>query len=191
MAERLFGCYPLLRVDLEHLPEQVHGELVDLLILGRVQVEGAASVLIEYFVVGLPLEEALAEEEEVEDESETEDIADGRVLGLHVLDIDDLGCHVARGAAPHEQVLLRICELSQPVVRNHALVTLAAPQQDVLRLEVAVHDVLAVHLLQPLQNAVDHELYLRGFELFLGLDSGGVTLILSKSCPPYSSSKMM
>lgn len=170
MAQGLLSCYSLFWVDLQHLPQQVHGELVNFLILRRVEVEGAASVFIEYLIVGLPLEEALPEEQQVEDEAETEDIADGRILGLHILDIDDLRGDVARRAAPHKQVLLLIGELSQSVIGNHALVAITAPEQNILRLEVAMHDVLAVHLPQPLQNTVDHQLDLRGLELFLGLD---------------------
>lgn len=152
----MLSCYSLFWVDLQHLPKQVHGQLVNFLILRRAEVEGAASVFIEYLVVGLPLEEALPEEQQVEDEAETEDIADGRILGLHILDIDDLRGDVARRAAPHKQVLLLIGELSQSVIGNHALVAITAPEQNILRLEVAMHDVLAVHLPQPLQNTVDH-----------------------------------
>lgn len=86
----------------------------------------------------------------MEDEAKTEDIANGRILGLHILDIDDLRRDIPRRAAPHEQVLLRIRELGQPVIGNHALVTITAPEQNILRLEVAMHDVLAVHFPQPL-----------------------------------------
>lgn len=44
----------------------------------------------------------------MEDESETEDVTDGLILGLHVLDIDDFRCNVAWRAAPYEQVLRAI-----------------------------------------------------------------------------------
>lgn len=127
----------------------------------------------------------------MEDEAKTEDIANRCILSLHILDIDDLRRDVPRRAAPHKQVLLRIRELGQSVVGNYTLVAITTPEQNILRLEIAMHDVLAVHFLQPLQNTVDHQLYLLGLELFLGLDREGVTLILSKSCPPSSSSKMM
>lgn len=127
----------------------------------------------------------------MEDEAETEDIANRRVLGLHILDIDDLRRNVTRRSASHEQVLLRIRELSQSVIGNHALITINTPEQNILRLEVAMHDVLGVHFLESLQNAKDHQLDLGWFELFLGLDREVCTLIFSKSCPPSSSSKMM
>ena len=106
----------------------------------------------------------------MEDEPQAEHIANGLVLGLHVLDVDDLRSHVARSAAPHEEVLRDIGELSQPEVGNHALEAALTLEQDVLRLKVAVHDLLGVHFLQAAEDGVDGGLDLQGLEAVLGLD---------------------
>lgn len=60
--------------------------------------------------------------EDVEDESQTEDITNRLILRLHVLQVDDLRGHVAWSAASHEEILLRVGKLSKPEVSNHAVI---------------------------------------------------------------------
>lgn len=60
--------------------------------------------------------------EDVEDESQTEDIANWLILRLHVLQVDDLWGHVAWSTASHEEILLRVSKLSKPEVSNHAVI---------------------------------------------------------------------
>ena len=112
MAERLVSSDAFLRVGLQHLFEQVHDDGVDLLVLLAFEVEAAGPVLFEHFVVGLALENAFAEQKNMEDKSQAEHIADRRVFLLHVADIDDFWCHVAGGAAPHKKILVEVGELS-------------------------------------------------------------------------------
>ena len=54
----------------------------------------------------------------MKDNADTKDIADGRVFLTHVPDIDDLGCHIARRPAAHEQILATGRELRQPEISN-------------------------------------------------------------------------
>ncbi len=128
VAQSLLCCDPLLRVNFQHLSEQIHDQLVSLFVLLSSEVEAARPVLIENLVVGFSFEETPAEDEDVENEAETEDIANRRILGLHILNVYHLWCHVARRSASHEEILLRICKLSEAVVGNHAVVTVSTPQ---------------------------------------------------------------
>lgn len=128
VAQSLFSRYSLLRVNLQHFSEQIHDQLVSLYVFLRGEVEAARPVLIENLVVGFSFEEALAEDEEVEDEAQTENIANRRVLRLHILYVYHLRCHVARSPASHEEVLLGISKLSEAVVRNNTVVTVSTPQ---------------------------------------------------------------
>lgn len=106
----------------------------------------------------------------MKDEPQAEHIANGFILGLHILDIDDLWRHVAGSAASHEEVLRDIGELCQSEVSNHALETALIPEEDVLRFEVAVHDLLGVHFLEPAEDGVNGSLDLHWFEPVLSLD---------------------
>ena len=71
----------------------------------------AGSVLGENFVVGSSGESADSEEKNVEDEPQTENIANGVVFGFHVFDVDDFRSHVAWSSTPNEEVLFGIREL--------------------------------------------------------------------------------
>lgn len=106
----------------------------------------------------------------MEDEPQAEHIAYGLVLGLHILDVDDLGSHVARSSASHEEILRNIRELRQSEVSNHALETSLISEQDVLWFEVAMHDLLGVHFLQPAEDGVNGGLDLQRLEPILSLD---------------------
>ena len=65
----------------------------------------SCSILAEHFFVSVAGKGALADQKEVEDEPQTEDITDWFVFSRHVLDVDDLWSNVARSTAAHEQVL--------------------------------------------------------------------------------------
>lgn len=84
----------------------------------------------------------------MEDESQTEHIADGLILGAHVFDIDHLGRHVAWSSTAHEEILLLIGELSQSKISNHAIPAAFLPEDQVLRFEISVHDLLRMHFLE-------------------------------------------
>lgn len=106
----------------------------------------------------------------MEDKPQAEHIANGFILGLHILDIDDLRSHVARSSASHEEILRNIRELRQSEVSNHALETSLISEQDVFWFEIAMHDLLGVHFLQPTKYGVNGSLDLHRFEPILRLD---------------------
>lgn len=54
----------------------------------------------------------------MKDNADAKDIADRGVFLAHVPDIDDLGRHIARRPAAHEQILATGRELSQPEISN-------------------------------------------------------------------------
>jgi hypothetical protein len=108
MLQGLYSCYSFLRIFLEHFLQEIQSVLLNTLVLIPLECDVARSVLGENLIVGFAGEGADAEQQDVEDESEAEDIADGLVLGVHVLDVDDLRRHVAWRPAPHEEVLLLV-----------------------------------------------------------------------------------
>jgi hypothetical protein len=81
----------------------------------------------------------------VEDESEAEHVADGIVLGAHIFDVDHLRGHVPGGAAANEQIVWLVCELREAEIGDDAVEAALGPEDEVLGLEVAVHDAFAVH----------------------------------------------
>jgi len=139
-----------------------------LVILSKIDVTG--SVLAQDLVVGGSGEGGSAEKEQMENQTQTEEIADGLILGFHVLDVDDFGGHVAGGAAPDEEILADVGELCQTEIGDHAVEVSLLPEEQILRFEVSMHDVFRVHFPQAQKNASDDELGLVGFEFVLGLD---------------------
>jgi len=57
----------------------------------------------------------------MENQPQTEDVANGTVLLFHIFYIYDLGSDIARCATPHEQVLLGLGELGKTEIRDNAL----------------------------------------------------------------------
>lgn len=121
------------------------------MVLFRFEVDTARSVLGEHFVVALAWKRRLAQDQDVEDYSEAEDVADRVALRLEVFEVDDFWSHVTRSAAPHEQVLGFVGPSRQSEIRDDAVVVALLPQQDVFGLEVAMHHALLMHVLQPHQ----------------------------------------
>ena len=169
MVESLNCSDAVVRVFLEHLPEEVQCFRVHRFVLLALKQDITGSVLRKHFVVSLPRERADSKQQYMEDEPQAEDIANGLILGLHILDVDDLRSHVARRAASDKQILLRVCELGQSEIRNRTLETTLGPEENVLRLQVPMHDLLAVHFLETLQDGEDGSLHLRRPELVLRL----------------------
>jgi hypothetical protein len=83
----------------------------------------------------------------VEDGAEGEDVA----LGLDVLPLrqrGDFGRDVAGSAAAVEDVVFAVGVGREAEVSDDGAESALAPQHDVLRLDVAVHDAVVVHLLE-------------------------------------------
>jgi hypothetical protein len=118
-----------------------------LVILKRIEIELAILVLLEHFVESLAGEGRLAQSEDVEDDADAEQVAGDGVGSFAVLEVGDLGSHVAGSPAAQEHQFPR-CPLGQSEVRNHALAAGLAVEY-VFRFQVAVHQALLVHGLQP------------------------------------------
>lgn len=98
----------------------------------------------------------LAEDDVVEDAAHAEDVADGVRLRRHVLDVDDLGRHVAWGAAADEEVVGVVGHRGQPEVDDDGLLA----EDDVVGLEVPMDHVLPSHFCQSAEDALHDELAL-------------------------------
>jgi hypothetical protein len=108
------------------------------------EVDVAVSVLGQHLVVFFAREGRLPKRNEVEDDSDAENIADGAVLGLEIFEVDHFRGHITRRAAPDEHVVF-LAVLSKPEVSNNTIKISVLSQQNILRLEIAMHDALAVH----------------------------------------------
>ena len=140
------------------------------MVVEGLKVNFATFILFQYFVVSLAGEGRLAQDHHMEDNAEAEKVAHAGVRGLVVLQVDDLGSHVARSAAPHEHQLAAAAGFGESEVGDHALEAALGAEEHVLGLEVAVHDVGLVHGLQPREDALhDGAGLLRG-ELVLALE---------------------
>ena len=107
----------------------------------------------------------------MENEAQAEHVTDGVILGLHVLDVDDLRSDVPRCTTPHKEVFVGIAEFSQAEVGNDALSpAIVGSEDEVFWLEVTMHGLLGVHFLQALKDGVDGESGFVGLEFVLGLD---------------------
>jgi hypothetical protein len=106
--------------------------------------------------------------------SHTEDIHCSLVDRLLLIIGDDFGGHKAGCSTFGEDDGLLMLIGSQSIVHNfESLVAVALIQtvlvlkEDVLRLDVAVHDVLGLHVLNPLEDLLDDAVDLLRFELFV------------------------
>ena len=182
VLQSLLGGHSLKGTLFQHPLQQVHSVLSDLVLVVLGEVDVAGSVLAQDLVVGGPGEGRSAEQKQMENQTQTEQIADRLILGLHVLDVDHFGGHVAGGTAPDEQILADGGELGQTEVGDDAVEVSLLPEEQVFGFQVSMHDVFRVHFPQAEKDASDDELGLVGFEFVLSLPfSIKITLILSYS----------
>lgn len=170
MVEGLDCSDAVMRVFLEHLSKQVQSLRIHRSVLISLKQDITGPILRQHLVVSLPRERTDPKQQYMEYEPQAENIANRFILSLHIFDVDDLRSHVARCSASHKEILLRVRKLRKPEIRNRALETPLSPEEDVLRLQVAMHDLLAVHFLESLQDSKDSRLDLHGPELVLRLD---------------------
>lgn len=124
----------------------------------------------EHLVVFLAWEGGFADGQQVEDDSNAEEIADWVVLCLQILEIDHLRGHIAWSSAPDEEIRVVGAVFSQPEVSNNTIIIVVLPQQYILRLEIPMHDLIVMHNLQSFQNALHDHLDLHRGELMPILD---------------------
>jgi len=120
MGECFSSSDSFLRVLFQHFYQEFVSIGVNLFILFTFKGNVACPVLGKNFVVGFSWEGANSEEKNVEDQSQTENIADGVILCLHIFDVDDFRSNVAGCAASDEEIFLCICELGKSKVSNDA-----------------------------------------------------------------------
>lgn len=106
----------------------------------------------------------------MEDYSDAEHVADWLEFGRHVSDVDYFRRHVAGSSTPDVQILGLVSPDREPEVCYNAVTVAVASEQDVLWLEVPVHDAFGVHVLQPLEKPPHEPYYLRALKLMLDFD---------------------
>lgn len=124
----------------------------------------------EHLIVLLAWEGGFADGQQVEDDSNAEEIADWVVLGLQIFEIDHFWSHIAWGSTSDEEIRVVCAVFSQPEVSNNAVIIVVLPEQYILRLEIPMHDLIVMHDLQSLQNTLHDHLDLHRCEFMPVLD---------------------
>jgi len=88
----------------------------------------------------------------MEYQAQAEHIANGIILSLHIFDVDYFRSHIARGTAPNEKILISVCELGQTEISYDAFSASRISEDQILRFEISVHYLFAVHFLESTQN---------------------------------------
>jgi hypothetical protein len=117
----------------------------------------------------------------MEYETQTKDIADGSISLFHIFDVDYLRGYKTWGTTSHEQILLSSHKLGQSKISDHALKAVFLADENVLGLEVSVHDPLAMHLSCATEQTEQDLTGLVMSEDIFFLSSWVITLILSSS----------
>ena len=146
MLQGLAGRDALVRVLLEQLLHQVLRGLRDVLPLAITELILAAHVLIKNLVGAVASKQRPAREHNVKDHTDTEDVS----LAIVALLLQQLGCHIPRAATPQVQLLRAVFKhRGQAKIGNLQVpIVLLRRQQQILRLQVAMHDVASVEVLQ-------------------------------------------
>lgn len=76
----------------------------------------------------------------MENDSQTENITNWFIMSLLVLEVGDLGCHVAWCPTTGEDILSSICKSGESEISNHTFITLLVSEYDILWFEISVHD---------------------------------------------------
>lgn len=85
----------------------------------------------------------------MEDDSCWKNIADGLALGVHVSNVDNLGCHETRCPTAHEQVLSLISVSGETKITDYDFQAVALLEHDVLRLQIPMNDPSFAQVLEP------------------------------------------
>jgi hypothetical protein len=105
MGKGLRGSQSLFGVFLKESFEQAEPGVGELVVLKQFKIYLAIFVLLEHLVESFAWEGRLCENEDVEDDSEAEQVAGGGVDCLAALQVCDLGRHVAGSAASDKHEL--------------------------------------------------------------------------------------
>ena len=133
--------------------------------------------MLQNLVIFLALEDRASEKQVVKDDSYRKYIADSLALGRQIFDIDDLRSHKAWGTATDEQVLLLVWMCGQTEITNGQILSIIFPEDDVLRFEVAMDDVMFGEMGKPLQDILSDESDTIRIYIFIILDNRSYTLM--------------
>jgi hypothetical protein len=122
------------------------------------------------FIILFTRERWPAEGKQMKDYSYAEQIADWLIFGFKVFQVHNFRRYIARSSTTHEEVGVILTVLSQPEVSDNAIVVVFLAKKNVLRFEVSMHDAMAVHDLQTLENTFHGHLDLTRGEFVAGFD---------------------
>ncbi len=105
----------------------------------------------------------------MEDESKTEYITNWLIFSFHVFDVYHLRSNVSWCSTTHEQIFRFVRELREAEVSNNTLEGPLSSEQNVLWFEISMHDLFAMHFLEPTEYGVDGCFDFLRFEFVLGL----------------------
>mmetsp|Transcript_115788 Transcript_115788/g.248811 ORF Transcript_115788/g.248811 Transcript_115788/m.248811 type:complete len:330 (+) Transcript_115788:639-1628(+) len=142
VLQHLIHVEAILGINLKTIPDEVFGVLADRLPVVALEIVTAVSDVVLEFLVRVAFEGRVAAEQNVHDDSTAPDVA-----LLVVLPGEDLRSHVVRRASPalHGRVLLRVELLGEAEVDDLDGCGVLLHHHDVLRLQILVHEFLAVH----------------------------------------------
>ena len=95
----------------------------------------------------------------MENDAQAEHVADRSVLCFQVFQVDDFWGNVAWSTAPYKEVLFLISVSSQPKVSDYAVKIAIFSEENILWLEIPVHDVFGVHGFQSHANTFHDGFY--------------------------------
>jgi hypothetical protein len=138
-------------------------------ISGR-KVDFAVSVLGKNLVILFARERRPAESKQVENDSHAKQVTDGLILSLEVFQIHHFRSHVTRSSTTHEKVRVILAVLSQTEICNNAIIVIFLSKENILRLEVSVHNSMTMHDLQALEDTLHDHLDLTTCEFMAGFN---------------------
>ena len=147
VLQGFLGCRPLVFIHAHKFAEEILGALTDLLEVTMAHFDIASAYLGQYAGVFIAVEGRAAHEHDVEDDTCGPDIA---LVIVVVVELEDFRCDVVRGTASLSQVLARL-ELRREakIDQLEAFLNIIFFQKDqVLRLDVPMHDILRVQVAQ-------------------------------------------
>lgn len=106
----------------------------------------------------------------MEDYSQTEHVANRVAFSFQVPQVRNLWCHVTWCPTPYEQVLGFIGPSRKTEVSDDTVIVTTLPQQNILRLQIPMHNSFFVHMFKTHQESSETRLNLWNGEFLFGLD---------------------
>lgn len=170
MIERVSGIYSFLRIFFKKSFHQVQPFGRNLLVHIFGEIDFASSILSQNFIIFRSWEWWFSQGNHMEDDSNTEKIANWVILSFQIFQVNDLWSHIARSTASYKQVLFFFAVGRKPKISNDTIIIIVFSQDDVLRFEISVHDFLVMHVLQSLKESFHDRFDLGRSELVFRLN---------------------